>query len=259
MPTMVVGTKEPTTYAQRICDSHTYGGHSSFITILINMTVNKNENAIVEVFQFSATSQEMRSVLINGEPWVVAKDVCAILGIRNHSDALSKLDDDEKGVVKTDTLGGTQSLSVVNESGLYSLIFRSNKPEAKVFRKWVTSEVLPTIRKKGYYGMKSTQTFDYLDMRDIPYYLQNFNGSDVRYIDIEGNPWFSLNDVHDMIGSRTSSTQTAKKLNVIQILARKILLFGNTQPAWFVNTEGLQLLLSGSKIYSSNRQLALNF
>lgn len=220
---------------------------------------NSNENAIVEAFQFSATSQEMRSVLINGEPWVVAKDVCEILGLTNSRKALQALDDDEKGVTNCYTLGGTQSLSVVNESGLYSLIFRSNKPEAKVFRKWVTSEVLPTIRKKGYYGIKTQQASDYLDMRDVPYYLQEFNGADVRYIDVDGEPWFSLNDIHKMIGSRTGSVQSARKLNAKQQLAKKIWVYRNTHPSWFVNLIGLQLLLSGSKIYSTNRQLALNF
>lgn len=218
-----------------------------------------NENAIVEAFQFSATSQKMRSVLINGEPWVVAKDVCEILGIEKHRDAISRLDDDERGSVKLDTLGGMQTMSIINESGLYSLIFRSNKPEAKVFRKWVTSEVLPTIRKKGYYGIKSQPAGDYLDMRDVPYYLQEVNGADVRYIDVDGEPWFSLNDIHKMIGSRTGSVQSARKLNAKQQLAKKIWVYRNTHPSWFVNLIGLQLLLSGSKVYSTNRQLALNF
>ncbi len=218
-----------------------------------------NENAIVEAFQFSATSQEMRSILINGEPWVVAKDVCAILSIKNHNDALSKLDDDEKGVVKTDTLGGTQSLSVVNESGLYSLIFRSNKSEAKVFRKWVTSEVLPTIRKKGYYGVRNDGNKNYLDLRDVPYSRQSLNESDITVVELDGENWFSINDVHRAIGSRTGSVQTVKRLNVKQTLAKKLLLYGNTQPAWFTNTLGVKLILSASQVLKSNRQLALNF
>ncbi len=93
----------------------------------------------------------------NGEPLWVAKDICDVLTIKNSRDALSKLDDDEKGVVKTDTLGGTQDLRVINESGLYTLILRSNKPEAKKFKKWVTSEVLPTIRKTGSYAVNQNQ------------------------------------------------------------------------------------------------------
>lgn len=71
-----------------------------------------------------------------GEPWFVAADVCAVLDIANSRDALSRLDDDEKGVATADTLGGAQKLNVVNESGVYALVFTSRKPEAKRFKKW---------------------------------------------------------------------------------------------------------------------------
>ncbi len=81
----------------------------------------------------------------------VAKDVCDVLGHSNHRKALQGLDDDEKGVTKGYTLGGNQELSIVTESGLYTLIIRSNKPKAKEFRKWITGEVLPSIRKTGKY------------------------------------------------------------------------------------------------------------
>ncbi|MBI9109991.1 Bro-N domain-containing protein [Maridesulfovibrio ferrireducens] len=89
----------------------------------------------------------------DGGPWFVAKDVAAILDIQNIRQNLETLDDDEKGVYKAYTLGGEQEMSCVSESGLYSLIFRSRKPEAKKFRKWVTSEVLPALRKNGCYSM----------------------------------------------------------------------------------------------------------
>ena len=88
----------------------------------------------------------------NGEVLFIAKDVCDILDINNSRQALSYLDDDEKGVISNDTPGGVQQLAVVNESGLYSLVLRSRKPEAKAFKKWITSEVLPTIRKHGMYA-----------------------------------------------------------------------------------------------------------
>jgi anti-repressor protein len=87
-----------------------------------------------------------------GEPWFVAADVCAALDIVNSRGALSRLDDDEKGVGSTDTLGGAQQLATVNESGLYSLVLGSRKAEAKRFKRWVTHEVLPTIRRTGSYG-----------------------------------------------------------------------------------------------------------
>lgn len=95
---------------------------------------------------------EVRSIVINGEPLFVAKDVCDVLEINKYRDAVARLDEDEKGSpVVVDTLGGKQSMATVNESGLYNLIFQSRKPKARAFRKWVTSEVLPNIRKHGFY------------------------------------------------------------------------------------------------------------
>lgn len=85
-------------------------------------------------------------------PKFVARDVCEALGIINPSDAIKNLDDDEKGVEKVYTLGGVQNTLVITESGLYALIMRSNKPAAREFRKWVTSVILPTIRKTGQFG-----------------------------------------------------------------------------------------------------------
>ena len=87
----------------------------------------------------------------DGTPWFVAADVCKVLGIKNSRDALRKLDEDEKGVANSDTPGGAQELSVVSESGLYALTFTSRKEKAKRFRKWVTNEVLPSIRTTGRY------------------------------------------------------------------------------------------------------------
>ena len=94
----------------------------------------------------------IRNVVIDGEPLFVAKDVCEVLDIKFYRDVVARLDDDEKGgSVIVDTPGGKQSMTTVNESGLYHLIFQSRKPEAKAFRKWVTGEVLPNIRKHGFY------------------------------------------------------------------------------------------------------------
>ena len=84
-------------------------------------------------------------------PMFAATDVCSALDIKNSRDALEKLDSDEKGVAITDTLGGKQELLFVTESGLYHLIFKSRKESAKRFRRWVTDEVLPSIRKEGIY------------------------------------------------------------------------------------------------------------
>lgn len=84
-----------------------------------------------------------------GKSWWPAKDVCQILGLSNSSQAMSRLKENEKGVTKMDTLGGEQTISIMNEPGLYRLIFRSNKPEAEAFKDWVYDELLPTIRKTG--------------------------------------------------------------------------------------------------------------
>lgn len=95
----------------------------------------------------------IRTVIINDQPWFVGKDIAVALGYSNTRDALAKrVDDEDKGVAKCDTLGGTQELAVINESGLYSLILSSKLPSAKKFKRWVTSEVLPAIRKTGHYG-----------------------------------------------------------------------------------------------------------
>lgn len=99
----------------------------------------------------------VRNMVIKGEPWFVAKDVCDILGLTNSRKATAGLDAEEKGVTISDTPGGQQSLTIINESGLYSLIMQSHKPEAKAFKKWVTSEVLPSIRKYGYYISPTAQ------------------------------------------------------------------------------------------------------
>lgn len=95
----------------------------------------------------------VRAVVIKGEPWFVLKDICDALGIANQGNVSARLEDDEKGIHLADTLGGKQEVTIINESGLYSVILRSDKPEAKRFKKWVTSEVLPAIRKTGRYSV----------------------------------------------------------------------------------------------------------
>ena len=108
-----------------------------------------------EITSWNYESSEVRTVQVNGEPWFVLADVCKVLEIKNSRDAAAKLDGDEKGVALTDTLGGKQQMTIINESGLYAVVLRSDKPQAKPFRKWVTSEVLPSIRKHGSYSVQS--------------------------------------------------------------------------------------------------------
>lgn len=95
----------------------------------------------------------VRTVLLENAPWWVLADVCRVLSVKNNRDVSRRLDEDEKGVAQIDTPGGVQSMNVINESGLYKVILRSDKPEAKKFTRWVTHEVLPAIRKTGGYSM----------------------------------------------------------------------------------------------------------
>ena len=106
----------------------------------------------LQIFQ-NAEFGSVRTATIDGEPYFVGKDVATILGYSNPRDAISKqVDDEDKGVAKCDTLGGRQEILFINESGLYSLILRSQLPAAKRFKRWVTSEVLPAIRRHGMYA-----------------------------------------------------------------------------------------------------------
>lgn len=103
----------------------------------------------IQIFKYE--NNDVRTVEMNGEPWFVLKDVCVVLWLGTVSKVADRLDADEKGMNQIHTPGGMQDVTVINESGLYNVILRSDKPEAKPFRNWVTSEVLPSIRKNGGY------------------------------------------------------------------------------------------------------------
>ncbi len=110
-----------------------------------------------QVLPFHFDTREVRTLLIDDQPWFVAADVSAALEYRIASDMTRNLDDDEKGTQIVRTPGGDQEMLVINESGLYSAILRSRKAEAKRFKKWVTAEVLPAIRKHGRYEGQTQQ------------------------------------------------------------------------------------------------------
>lgn len=100
----------------------------------------------------------IRTVEVNGEPWLVGKDVAQALGYKNPRQALStNVDDDDRGVHPVDSPSGTQTMTIINESGLYSLVLSSKLPDARKFKRWVTSEVLPSIRKTGGYAVPTTE------------------------------------------------------------------------------------------------------
>ncbi|HHW4669585.1 MAG TPA: BRO-N domain-containing protein, partial [Xylella fastidiosa subsp. multiplex] len=121
--------------------------------------------SVPSVIPFSFENHPVRVLIINGEPWFVAKDLCAVLHIVNSRSALIALDETEKGVGSTDTLGGQQELAIVNESGMWTLVLRCRdavKPGTVPYRvrKWITGEVLPSIRKTGEYTVNPDLEYD---------------------------------------------------------------------------------------------------
>lgn len=101
---------------------------------------------------FEFQNQQIRIVMQDGSPWFVAKDVCDVLELSNSRMVLERLDEDERGVSTVYTPGGAQQMAVVSEPGLYSLVMTSRKPEAKLFKRWITHDVMPSIRKHGVYA-----------------------------------------------------------------------------------------------------------
>lgn len=118
---------------------------------------------MADIVPFAFDGQPVRVVTRDGEPWFVLADIGRVLEHSNPRQLATILDDDEKGVILADTLGGAQSLSIISEAGLYRIVLRSDKPQAKPFQKWVTGTVLPSIRKHGGY-IAGQETADPLDV-----------------------------------------------------------------------------------------------
>ncbi|MFD4440416.1 phage antirepressor [Nocardia sp. NPDC058519] len=115
-----------------------------------------------DLMPFTYEGATVRTVVIDGEPWFVLADLCAVLEIRNGRDVAARLADDQKGVAQIDTLGGRQQMTIVNEPGMYEVVIRSDKAGAVMFRRWITGEVLPAIRKTGGYSSTPALTDDEL-------------------------------------------------------------------------------------------------
>lgn len=222
--------------------------------------MNTADTQLSQAFTFNASNQQVRTITIDSEPYFVAKDVCDILSLSDVSMAVSRLDDDEKLTQALLVSGQKRQMWCVNESGLYHLIFQSRKPEAKAFRKWVTAEVLPTLRRTGRYEVKPRRwsqryerSKEFLDLRSEPYEQKMLNGYAVRVVIHEDVEWYSVADILRSMQVGTSAFQTAASLNASnRELARKIHIFGNTHPAWFTTITGLRLIMSGSRYLMSN-------
>ncbi|ELY2010912.1 Bro-N domain-containing protein [Flavobacterium psychrophilum] len=139
----------------------------------------------LSVFKFQSEEEqqfnEIMTVDINGEIWFVASDVCNTLGLTNPSEALKALDEDEKLTSELLRAGQIRKVNLINESGLYTLIFKSRKPSALQFRKWVTKEVIPSIRQKGFYGR--------IDRAQVPNFYKRYLGNIHK---IELHKYFSV-------------------------------------------------------------------
>ena len=105
------------------------------------------------ILAYQFDEDPVRIVMVAGDPWFVANDICRVLNIGNPRQALARLDEDERGVSLNDTLGGVQEMNIISESGMYALVLGSRKAEARRFRKWVTSDVLPELRRTGKYQL----------------------------------------------------------------------------------------------------------
>ena len=139
------------------------------VTSAVDRTDSKTKTGGTnELIKFNFNDHEIRTIMINGEPWWVLKDVCEVLDITNVTDTHNRLEDDEKAVldlieVSSNGVNQTRKRIIINETGLYSVILRSDKPQAKPFKKWVTREVLPSIRKTGSYSIAPKLPQNYIE------------------------------------------------------------------------------------------------
>ena len=149
----------------------------------------------------------INTVEIDGEIWFVAKDVCDLLGINNSRQAISSLDDDEKNtVIITDGIRGNPNKTIISESGLFALIFKSKKPEAKKFRKWITHEVIPQIRRTGGYGLRGSHSF-------VRRFNENYDRIDIGYFSVIGYLFIILYGRFEMAG-HIISEKTRKNIEL---------------------------------------------
>ena len=119
----------------------------------------------MQITEFNSPEFQLRAITINNEPWFLAKQVCDVLGLTNTTETLRRVDSEDLSSVKLNSGGQMRNMKIINESGLYQVIFMSNKPQAKAFKKWVTSEVLPSIRKTGSYILPDNKpTSDKLEL-----------------------------------------------------------------------------------------------
>lgn len=219
---------------------------------------------------------EIRTMEINGEPWFVGKDIAAALGYSNPRDALSKhVDSDDKGVANCDTPSGTQKMTIINESGMYSLIMGSKLEGAKRFKRWVTSEVLPSIRKTGAYATDSAAA-EYkareLRIREMNAQARLINAETRRLLILQKEKGLSkvavdalaVRAMEDVTGKdlgeylpRTEETYSASEIgNALGISAAKV---GKIANAYGLKTDEYGITVMDKSRYSSKEVAAFRY
>ena len=178
------------------------------------------------------------------EPWFIAKDVCAVLEIGNPSQALTNLDDDEKGITTTDTLGGPQKTVTVSESGFYRLVLRSRKPVAKEFQRWVTHEVLPQIRRTGgYIPINDTDDEKLILAKAVGIFQRTVREKD-RIIETQRGeletvkPLAMLGEAFVGTDGTMSVTQAARHLQTIDRTMSRDTIYGILRGAGYIEAKG---------------------
>ncbi len=175
----------------------------ALVAVLTNAPLPEapEETKGLRVFDFE--QKQVRSILHEGQPWFVAKDVCDVLELSDVSMSVSRLDDDEKGTSKVCTPGGSQAMTIINESGAYALILRSNKPQARRMRKWLTSEVLPALHRTGRYDMNEKPKGEVRIEVELPPRIEPPKIDRAMYYGVfvkDGAPMVSSHDVARVFG-----------------------------------------------------------
>ena len=216
---------------------------------------NNNEIVLFKHDEFG----EVRTLVIDGEPWFVAKDITDILKYSNSRKAITDhVDIEDKGVTKCYTLGGMQDLTIINESGLYSLVLSSKMPEAKKFRRWVTSEILPSLRKHGAYFTPQALYESLCDPKNLIEILQALADEQKRNTDLSiENAYLSVKARYydEILNSKNNVpvTQIAKDYGMSAIGFNKMLHeYGIQYPirnSWVLYAEYANLGYTQSKTY----------
>ena len=235
----------------------------------------ENQTPEMQVFNFSENANTINIIMQEGNPWFRAKDVCDALGLDNVTKALGNLDEDERLTLPVVRAGQNRNMNFASESGVYALIFQSRKPAAKTFRKWVTSEVLPQIRKTGSYSTrnyKRTECYtgsgyvakgfykNYIDFKGGTFTITPFLDSQIKTLEYEGQQYYSIPNFLRALKNSTGAGQWATKLKTANIPVERFWLFGASTPAPFTTQAGLnQIKLAMRTIRYESWALELPF